>query len=170
MSLHLTRREFAAAGAVVSLTVLGCGERNGSSRRAAGSPPPEPFFAGPLEQYRNPGVYDRFVTDDADDPANKGVWLVSDGKRLVAILARCTHLGCTTEWDAELQRFVCPCHGSQFDVQGVNEPGAKAKRPLERCTVSLAEAPDGEQVRVDPTTRHRRANSGWDEPGASITF
>ncbi len=30
----------------------------------------------------------------------------------------CTHLGCTVPWDAEQNRFVCPCHGSQYDAEG----------------------------------------------------
>jgi len=27
----------------------------------------------------------------------------------------CTHLGCRYEWNADATRFICPCHGSQFD-------------------------------------------------------
>lgn len=30
----------------------------------------------------------------------------------------CTHLGCTVPWNAEQNRFVCPCHGSQYDGEG----------------------------------------------------
>jgi Rieske Fe-S protein len=30
----------------------------------------------------------------------------------------CPHLGCRYEWAPEQNRFVCPCHGSQFGVQG----------------------------------------------------
>ncbi|WP_225887057.1 Rieske 2Fe-2S domain-containing protein [Nodosilinea nodulosa] len=30
----------------------------------------------------------------------------------------CTHLGCTVPWNAEQNRFICPCHGSQYDNQG----------------------------------------------------
>lgn len=30
----------------------------------------------------------------------------------------CTHLGCTVNWQPEKDRFVCPCHGSQYDSQG----------------------------------------------------
>jgi quinol---cytochrome c reductase iron-sulfur subunit, bacillus type len=30
----------------------------------------------------------------------------------------CPHLGCRFEWKSEDRRFICPCHGSQFGVQG----------------------------------------------------
>ena len=30
----------------------------------------------------------------------------------------CTHLGCTVPWNAEQNRFICPCHGSQYDAVG----------------------------------------------------
>ena len=35
-----------------------------------------------------------------------------------AIRPVCTHLGCTVEWQSGQSRFVCPCHGSQYDAQG----------------------------------------------------
>lgn len=30
----------------------------------------------------------------------------------------CTHLGCTVPWNPEQNRFVCPCHDSQYDAEG----------------------------------------------------
>jgi Rieske Fe-S protein len=30
----------------------------------------------------------------------------------------CPHLGCTYNWQAETKRFFCPCHGSQYGIQG----------------------------------------------------
>lgn len=30
----------------------------------------------------------------------------------------CPHLGCRYNWSADAKRFICPCHGSQFGVQG----------------------------------------------------
>lgn len=46
----------------------------------------------------------------------------------------CTHLGCTVEWKADKNRFVCPCHGSQFDEIGRAVQGP-AKRPFPLATV-----------------------------------
>jgi cytochrome b6-f complex iron-sulfur subunit len=35
-----------------------------------------------------------------------------------ALNAECTHLGCVVPWDPNLAKFVCPCHGSQYDAKG----------------------------------------------------
>ncbi len=35
----------------------------------------------------------------------------------------CPHLGCRYDWIGEQKRFVCPCHGSQFGVEGAKLAG-----------------------------------------------
>ena len=32
--------------------------------------------------------------------------------------AVCTHLGCTVPWVEAAGKFICPCHGSQYDTEG----------------------------------------------------
>lgn len=46
--------------------------------------------------------------------------VITDGPALAAcgISAKCTHLGCTVDWNAEQEAFICPCHGSRFDPLG----------------------------------------------------
>lgn len=51
------------------------------------------------------------------------------------ISAKCTHLGCTVEWQADRRKFVCPCHGSEFDDQGRVTQGPAAS-PLPLVTVA----------------------------------
>merc|ERR1712070_680137 len=34
------------------------------------------------------------------------------------INAVCTHLGCVVPWNAAENKFMCPCHGSQYDPNG----------------------------------------------------
>jgi cytochrome b6-f complex iron-sulfur subunit len=55
--------------------------------------------------------------------------VITEGPKIApyAIKPVCTHLGCTVEWKAAQNRFVCPCHGSQYDSQGrvVHGPAAK---------------------------------------------
>lgn len=42
---------------------------------------------------------------------------LEDGSFL-ALSRTCTHLGCSVPWDREKSRFICPCHGSTFDIAG----------------------------------------------------
>ncbi|MCX5660509.1 MAG: Rieske (2Fe-2S) protein [Planctomycetota bacterium] len=166
--MALTRREFTtASGAIVALTVLGAGCSREDPKPPPGANGPggkkdrkaklatEPFTVGPLAKYAAPGVY-------TDIKEAKGVWLVSDGKALVALSATCTHSGCTTDYDADNKSFECPCHSSEFDLQGINHEGGKAKRPLERCKVELVGEGSAQEVRVDPTKRFRKDKDEWD--------
>jgi Rieske Fe-S protein len=49
--------------------------------------------------------------------------------RLAALDMTCTHRGCDVEYRSDLDRIVCPCHGSEFDDSGANLKGP-AERPL----------------------------------------
>ncbi len=35
----------------------------------------------------------------------------------------CPHLGCAVKWVADTSRFVCPCHGSEYSLQGAHLAG-----------------------------------------------
>lgn len=65
--------------------------------------------------------------------------------RWVAITSRCSHLGCSVLWVEASERFICPCHGSVFDAEGVRVSGP-APRPLDRFYTRLFER----QVQVGP--------------------
>ena len=43
----------------------------------------------------------------------------------VILSSLCPHLGCAPQWDETLTpaRFKCPCHGSQFDIDGAHLAG-----------------------------------------------
>ncbi len=64
------------------------------------------------------------------------LWVVLEPGRLFVIFARCTHLGCTPDWLPQQNMFHCPCHGSEYDPEGVNFAGP-APRPMDRCQVKL---------------------------------
>lgn len=42
-----------------------------------------------------------------------------EDRSFLALSRLCTHLGCATIWDQEAGRFICPCHGSSFDMTGM---------------------------------------------------
>ena len=179
----ITRRRFAAGlGVGLALVVIGCGgsdegaahahegEDHGNGGKNSGKGDKkkiklatEPFLIGPKQAFRDPGLYQQFHKD-------KGVWVISDGKELVVLSAMCTHLGCATAWKEDQAQFACPCHKSKFDLDGINQPGGKSKRPLERCSLRLVQIDDGEQVEVDPTRRLRRDKDEWSDPAASIAL
>lgn len=55
----------------------------------------------------------------------------------LAMYRKCTHLGCTIpDWNAQEERFHCPCHGSLFDRRGL-VMGGPAPRPLDLMAVSV---------------------------------
>jgi 3-phenylpropionate/trans-cinnamate dioxygenase ferredoxin reductase subunit len=51
--------------------------------------------------------------------------------RTYELSPRCTHMGCTVDWNDPAQTWDCPCHGSQFSFDGSVVHGP-AKEPLER--------------------------------------
>ncbi|KAF3782284.1 Cytochrome b6-f complex iron-sulfur subunit [Nymphaea thermarum] len=48
-------------------------------------------------------------------------YLVVENDRTLAtygLNAVCTHLGCVVPWNSAENKFICPCHGSQYNNQG----------------------------------------------------
>ena len=37
---------------------------------------------------------------------------------ITGVNAVCTHLGCVVPWNKAANKFMCPCHGSQYDKNG----------------------------------------------------
>lgn len=46
--------------------------------------------------------------------------ILDDNKNLAdfGLNAVCTHLGCVVPWNKAENKFMCPCHGSQYDKNG----------------------------------------------------
>lgn len=57
----------------------------------------------------------------------EGVFLLKGDRGPLALSARCTHLGCTLNYDVGRERFACPCHGSVFDLKGRRIAGPARK-------------------------------------------
>ena len=92
-----------------------------------------------------PGKVDDFPPNSVTHIPNGRFYVVrtNDGGFL-AVYHRCTHLGCTVPWDQTAQKFVCPCHNSQFNREGVVE-NPPAPRPLDLFALTIE---DGE-LKVD---------------------
>lgn len=64
-----------------------------------------------------------------------------------AINAVCTHLGCVVPWNRAANKYMCPCHGSQYD------PTGKVIRGPAPLSLALAKLADVEgKVVLSPWT------------------
>lgn len=64
------------------------------------------------------------------------VWMIRTPEGMYALIAICTHLGCTPNLFASEKLFRCPCHGSVFFLDGTNVAGPSPV-PLLRATIAL---------------------------------
>lgn len=61
-------------------------------------------------------------------------WVVERDGKLTAFSTVCPHLGCAVDFDAEAQKFKCPCHRSAFGLDGTVEAGP-SPRPMDTLEV-----------------------------------
>lgn len=71
------------------------------------------------------------------------LWLSNTDEGVSALYKVCTHLGCLYSWRDQENKFVCPCHGSQFQPNGDYIQGP-APRSLDRFVVQIVDADTGE--------------------------
>lgn len=95
-------------------------------------------------------------------PATQNSYLiVKDDKTLESygLNAVCTHLGCVVPWSAANNKFMCPCHGSQYAPNGAVVRGP-APLPLALAHCDVAE--DG-KIMFSPWTEtdFRTDGPGW---------
>jgi cytochrome b6-f complex iron-sulfur subunit len=124
-------------------------------------------FGGPIDV----GSVDALPGEGADpEPFNKAkFWWVVTPQGALALYKVCTHLGCIFKWSPEEYKFICPCHGSQFEREGEFIQGP-APRGLDRFVITaydnegavLAQTPEtggpvtipaGARIVVDTGTR-----------------
>ncbi|MBC8171944.1 MAG: Rieske 2Fe-2S domain-containing protein [Anaerolineae bacterium] len=67
-------------------------------------------------------------------------WLSNSEKGFYSLFGVCTHLGCLPKWDPVSVLFACPCHGSQYEIDGTWITGP-APRPLDLfpATITFAD-------------------------------
>lgn len=91
--------------------------------------PLQKFIAGKPEDYGVGEVSTRMKKEQR-------VWIIRNGEGMYALISICTHLGCTPIWYPAEDRIKCPCHGSNFLLDGQNVAGP-APVPLFRAAISL---------------------------------
>jgi cytochrome b6-f complex iron-sulfur subunit len=81
-----------------------------------------------------------FHRDEQPAPVlfKEGVFLVKREGGMIALSARCSHLGCTLRYNQRSRRFECPCHGSLFDMEGHWISGP-AKKDLQQIPLTRGE-------------------------------
>ncbi|HHT9113969.1 MAG: ubiquinol-cytochrome c reductase iron-sulfur subunit [Planctomycetes bacterium] len=107
--------------------------------------PSSRFKAGFPDEYLVGKVSTRWMKE-------KGVWIIRTERGIYAFLAICRHLGCIPDWVEEEHLFKCPCHGSNYNLEG-DVVGGPAPSPLFRVVVSYA--PDGQLV-IDKSIKEDR--------------
>ena len=102
------------------------------------------IVAGPLGNFL-PGTVTAFVR------GKFYLTRLADGGFL-ALSRTCTHLGCTVPWVSKENKFICPCHSSEFDITGevISPP---APRALDIYQVII----ENNIVKVDTSKRKKRS-------------
>ena len=106
--------------------------------------PSQKFNAGSAAGY-DLGVSTKWLNEQR-------VWIVRTPTGFYAMWARCTHLGCTPNWWGDQNRFKCPCHGSNYTMDGDVIAGP-APMPLWRAKVELT--PTGDLI-VDKAVKENK--------------
>ncbi|MGD9900336.1 MAG: ubiquinol-cytochrome c reductase iron-sulfur subunit [Calditrichaceae bacterium] len=76
---------------------------------------------------------------------NEFFFVRTDHQKLRIISKKCTHLGCTVNFNENSKLFVCPCHGSKFDEDGHFISGP-AKKDLNNLDYNLNETDEIEII------------------------
>lgn len=90
---------------------------------------------------------DRLAPGEALDftaPSGTKIVVARQGKGLaaedfLALSSVCPHLGCRVHWEAQGERFFCPCHNGAFDRTGspVSGPPKAANQALARFPLKV---------------------------------
>lgn len=79
------------------------------------------------------------------------MWISNTDQGVMAIYKVCTHLGCLYNWSDQDGKFICPCHGSQFESDGSYIRGP-APRDLDRFMVQIVSEDGTVLAESDPET------------------
>ena len=104
-----------------------------------------------------PDIPARLQPDTPLHVPEAGAWITkkqTDGS-LTALDDRCTHLGCRQKWNRERRLFECPCHGSEFDLEG-NVKRGPASRALPKLSITTGK---DEKLHLSEWSPRRTSNT-----------
>ncbi|MDZ7952664.1 ubiquinol-cytochrome c reductase iron-sulfur subunit [Nostoc sp. DedQUE09] len=81
-----------------------------------------------------------------DSPAGTVLVVGTSKAGITAVDPTCTHAGCTVAWKADVKKFACPCHGSEYGADGKVQKGP-ATDPLKTYAAKI----EGNSVVVKPS-------------------
>jgi len=74
--------------------------------------------------------------------AKMKLWLIHEERGVAAFYKVCPHLGCLYSWNDQEFKFICPCHGSQYALEGQYLSGP-APRGLDSFEVRIIDSRSG---------------------------
>lgn len=87
--------------------------------------------------------------ESPDNHPKVKLWLSHTEEGLVALYKVCPHLGCLYGWSDQEFKFICPCHGSQYEQNGDYILGP-APRSLDRFSIQIVDEKTGEVLSETP--------------------
>jgi cytochrome b6-f complex iron-sulfur subunit len=133
MDSNLTRRRFLeGSAALLGVSLIGCGSKEPGAPQSISGADGSITLTGLGEVA--PGSAQAFNFPNGEP----GLLYVTKSGENGAVSAKCTHLGCTVEWNGEADEKTplrCPCHESFFSLDGTAISGP-AKAPLTRYAVT----------------------------------
>lgn len=120
------------------------------------APPAKPAKSdlGPIGDFGADGAVDKFARD-------KQILVVRKGDTIHASSSLCTHKRCILKKSPDATAFKCPCHQSDFDLDGI-PMGGPAKTSLVRYGITI----ENGHLLVDSTKSF--AEKDWAKDGASV--
>ncbi len=64
------------------------------------------------------------------------VFIYKDKNKIEVFNAHCTHMGCILNFYKDKDKFICPCHHSEFSINGTRIKGP-AKRNLDKIAFKI---------------------------------
>jgi Rieske Fe-S protein len=130
-----SRREFLSLGmASVACACGGCGVLGSRKPDVVAKPAGEKLYLGKTESAPLFQPHSSLLVQP--EGRRDKILVVNHEGTLSALSAICTHMGCTVNYNAETGRMHCPCHGSEFALDGSNIKGP-AQRPLKQYAAAL---------------------------------